>query len=68
VARELGVNPNLLYRWEAELAEAKQVGTTRMGLKAEREELSRLRSENQILKQELDFLKQAAAYFAKERK
>jgi|SRR5690606_20158610 len=68
VARELGVNPSLLYRWESEQAQAKQAGTTRAGLKAERAELSRLRAENVRLKQELDFLREAAAYFARERK
>jgi transposase len=68
VARELGVNPSLLYRWESEQAQAQKAGTTRAGLKAEREELARLRGENARLKQELDFLKQAAAYFARERK
>lgn len=68
VARELGVNPSLLYRWESEQAQAQQVGTTRAGLKGERAELSRLRAENARLKQELDFLKEAAAYFARERK
>ena len=68
VARELGVNPSLLYRWESEQSQAQKAGTTRAGLKAEREELVRLRGENARLKQELDFLKQAAAYFARERK
>jgi len=68
VARELGVNPSLLYRWESEQEQAQKAGTTRAGVKAEREELARLRGENARLKQELDFLKQAAAYFARERK
>ena len=68
VARNLGIAANLLYRWRDEEHQAVGAGTTRAALKAEREELVRLRRENQQLRQERDFLKSAAAYFARERK
>ncbi len=68
VARELGINPNLLSRWRLEEHHAQARGTTRVTLKAEAEELTRLKRQNEILRKERDFLKSAAAYFARERK
>jgi transposase len=68
VARELGIAENVLYRWRGEERRAESLGSSRQALKAEREELVRLRRENALLKQERDFLKSAAAYFARERK
>jgi transposase len=68
VARNLGISANLLYRWRTEEHRAVAVGTTRAALKAEREELIRLRRELETVKKERDFLKSAAAYFARERK
>ena len=67
VARELGIAENLLYRWRGEERRAQGLGATRAVLKAEAEELVRLKRENALLKQERDFLKSAAAYFARER-
>ena len=68
VARELGVSANLLYRWRGEEHRVTSLGTTRGALKAEHEELVRLRRETDTLRKERDFLKSAAAYFARERK
>jgi transposase len=68
IARELGVNANVLHRWAREDREAKTVGKTRSGVKAEQEELIRLRRELARVTQERDFLKRAAAFFAKEHK
>lgn len=68
VARNLGIPANLLYRWRSEEHRAVSAGTTRSALKAEREELVRLRRENETLRKERDFLRSAAAYFARERK
>ena len=68
VARELGINPNLLSRWRLEEHRAESRGTTRTALKAEAEELVRLKRELDTVKKERDFLKSAAAYFARERK
>jgi transposase len=66
VARNLGIADHLLYRWRAEQQQAEGRGQTRHSLRAEQAELIQLRRENAILKQERDFLKRAAAFFAKE--
>ena len=66
VARELGISANILYRWISEERQAESLGTTRPAHKAEREELVKLRRENEVLKKERDFLKRAAAFFARE--
>jgi len=66
VARELGIADHLLYRWRGEHQQAEGRGQTRHSLRAERTELVQLRRENAILKQERDFLRRAAAFFAKE--
>ena len=68
LARELGISANLLYRWRGEEHRATSLGTTRTALKAGHEELVRLKRENETLRKERDFLKSAAAYFARERK
>lgn len=63
VARDLGINENMLYKW------IRQFGNKPEGTQitpSEHEELIRLRRENRILKEERDILKKAAAYFAKE--
>jgi transposase len=64
IAKELGVAKSALYRWQREPA------TTREGKKARaisvEEELRQLRRENQRLKMEQEFLKKAAAFFAKQ--
>jgi transposase len=68
IARELGINANVLHRWAREDREAKAARRTRSGVKAEQEELIRLRRELARVTQERDFLKRAAAFFAKEHK
>ena len=66
VARDLGIADHLLYRWRAEHQQIERHGQTRHALRAEQAELARLRRENVTLKQERDFLKRAAAFFARE--
>ena len=66
VARDLGIADHLLYRWRAEQQQAESQGHTRQSMRAEQGELVRLRRETAILKQERDFLRRAAAFFAKE--
>jgi transposase len=66
VARDLGIADHLLYRWRAEQQQAEERGQTRQSLQVEQAELAQLRRENAVLKQERDFLKRAAAFFARE--
>jgi transposase len=61
IARELGIRPEQLREWRG------QVRRPRPAVPAEAEELQRLRQELELTRQERDFLKKAAAYFAKER-
>lgn len=68
IARELGVNANVLHRWAREEREANVAGKTRSSVKAEQEELVRLRRELARVTQERDFLKRAAAFFARDHK
>jgi transposase len=61
VATELKVPEGVLWRWRKLYA----TGAGAAGVSpTEAEELRRLRRENELLRQERDFLKKAAAYFA----
>lgn len=65
VAREIGVGEQLLGRWVA--AERARMDDPPAALDAdERAELERLRRENAQLRMDREFLKKAAAFFAKE--
>ena len=66
VARELGVSDNVLYRWRSEKQQVESQGRTRQAVRAEQDELTRLTRENETLRKERDFLKRAAAFFARE--
>lgn len=64
VAAELGVAKSALYRWQREPAGTPESKRAR-AISVE-EELRQLRRENQRLKMEQEFLKKAAAFFAKQ--
>lgn len=65
IGRELGINPNLLYRWKRQMAEDPEAAFPGPGqLKPEEEELRRLRRELEDARQEISFLKKTSAYFA----
>lgn len=68
LARDLGISDNILYRWVQEERVAEAKGATRQAVRAEAEELVRLKRELDTVKKERDFLRSAAAYFARERK
>lgn len=64
VCLELDLTETAVRRW---LAQADIDAGRREGLTSdEREELSRLRRENRVLREERDILRKAAAFFAKE--
>ena len=65
VARDLGISDNVLYRWRNEQQLVESQGRTRQAVRAEQDELTRLRRENETLRKERDFLKRAAAFFAR---
>ncbi len=64
VARDLGVHEETLRLWvrQADIDTGRRDGLAT----TEREELTQLRRENRILKEEREILKKAAAFFAKE--
>jgi transposase len=64
MAKELGIADESLRRWlrQHELDAGEHEGLTT----DERQELSRLRRENKTLRQEREFLKKAAVFFARE--
>ena len=64
IAQDLGISESCLRRW---MAQADIDDGTRQGLTTdERAELVRLRREKRVLELEVEILKRAAAYFAKE--
>lgn len=65
VARELGIADNVLYRWRNEERQVESQGRTRQSVRAGQDELTRLQRENATLRQERDFLRRAAAFFAR---
>lgn len=70
LARQLGVDISLLYKWRSALKANGEDAFPGKGNHAhqtdEDTELARLRRENAQLRKERDFLRSAAAYFAQE--
>jgi len=70
VGRELGVRADLLRRWAREVdgraGASGREGFPGNGQPGTEAEVRRLQRENAVLRQERDFLKKAAAFFAKE--
>ena len=70
-ARELGIRPDMLRTWKRQAEgragfPVKDVFPGNGHLISQEDELRRLQRENEALRQERDFLKKTAAYFAKE--
>ena len=68
LAAELGIRPNLLYKWRDKLTEVEDANKRGRPKKEDQSELTTLKQENKRLKEDLEILKKAAAYFAKELK
>jgi len=69
ISRELGISDNTLYTWVSQYRQNNTtpfVGSGR--IKPEDLEMKRLQKENRELREELEILKKAAAYFAKNQK
>lgn len=69
IARELGIQADLLHSWKRQAekaADAKDAFPGNGVVSAEAAENQRLRRELERVTQERDFLKKAAAYFAQE--
>ena len=67
IARNLGINDNMLRRWVKEYADPDKKSFPGHGMPRDAE-ITRLKRELLQVKKERDFLKEAAAYFAKESK
>lgn len=70
LALELGVRRNQLYKWKEQLEAKGEKAFSGRGRpkKDDQSEVASLRQENERLKEELEILKKAAAYFARELK
>jgi transposase-like protein len=66
VARDLDISPSLLRTWIKQAEVDERGGSSGALTSNERDELNRLRRRCRTLEQERDFLKKAAAFFAKE--
>jgi transposase len=70
IGRELGVRPALLWEWARKLdgggTGPTELAAGRLPGETLEDEVRRLRRENAILRQEREFAKKAAAFFAKE--
>lgn len=64
IAKDLGISESGLRRWmaQSDIEDGKAEGVTR----DERAELVRLRRENRVQAMEIEILKRASAYFARE--
>jgi transposase len=72
VSQSLGIRADMLRAWKRQIEgrprdSGKDIFPGHGKVSSQAEELSSLRRENELLRQERDFLKKAAAYFAKER-
>jgi transposase len=65
ISREMDISRDLLRNWARKLGQWELAREKEAELSPE-QELQRLRRENEVLRQERDFLKKATAFFAKE--
>jgi len=66
IARELGIHPNVLYRWHHQyLTDNEQAFPGKGRLKPAEEELRKLRRELEVTREERDIFKKALAVFSR---
>ncbi len=67
IAMELGLRRNQLYKWKEQMTKKGDVPTAKKGRpkKVDQSEAVALRQENKRLKEDIEILKKAAAYFAR---
>ena len=67
IAMELGIRRNQLYKWKEQMNRKGDVPSAKKGRpkKADQSETATLRQENKRLKEDIEILKKAAAYFAR---
>ncbi len=69
IARELGIRRNMLYKWQEELSKKGEQAFKGPGRpEASDSNVNDLKRENERLREEVEILKKAAAYFARELK
>lgn len=69
IARELGIRQNQIYKWKKELEGKGEVAFPGTGRRAEADpEKAQLRKELAEAREEIEILKKAAAYFARDLK
>ena len=68
IAMELGIRRNQLYKWRDQMEKKGEVASAKRGRpkKADQSEVVQLRQELKRLKEENEILKKAAVFFAKE--
>jgi len=67
VAMKLGLRRNQLYKWKDQMTKKGEVPTAKKGRpkKEDQSEMTNLKQENKRLKEDIEILKKAAAYFAR---
>ncbi len=68
IGEELGVNPHLLGKWRKQMQKDGEIHAFPGQGKPRDEEMAALKRELTRVRKERDFLKEAAAFFAKEQK
>ena len=68
IAMELGIRRNQLYKWNEQMTKKGDVPSAKRGRpkKADESEVGKLKRENKRLREDVEILKKAAAYFARE--
>ena len=68
IAMKLGIRRNQLYKWKEQMTKKGEDPSAKKGRpkKEDQSEMTSLKQENKRLKEDIEILKKAAAYFARE--